>query len=143
MNQYDDIINLPRWEPKNHARMSLKSRASQFAPFSALSGYDSAIKETARIIDGLIVLDEISLKLLNRKLSYLKSIINKHPEIEVSYCLPDGNREGYYTHHIHRGNIRRIEDFENMFVFEDGKNISIHSVFDIKGNFMPNIDESF
>lgn len=40
---YDDIINLPHYEPKLHGRMTHKSRAAQFAPFAALRGYDEAI----------------------------------------------------------------------------------------------------
>ncbi len=44
-DKYEDIINLPHWEPNvNHPRMSAESRAAQFAPFAALNGYDEAIK---------------------------------------------------------------------------------------------------
>ena len=46
-NNYDDIINLPHYEPKHHPRMSMWNRAAQFAPFAALTGFDDAIKETA------------------------------------------------------------------------------------------------
>ena len=46
-NDYDDIINLPHYEPKHHPRMSMWNRAAQFAPFAALTGYDAAIKDTA------------------------------------------------------------------------------------------------
>ena len=45
---YDDIINLPHYEPKHHPRMTMWNRAAQFAPFAALTGYDTAIKDTAQ-----------------------------------------------------------------------------------------------
>ena len=32
MGDYDDIINLPHYEPKRHPRMSMMARAAQFAP---------------------------------------------------------------------------------------------------------------
>jgi len=48
MSDYDDIINLPHYEPKRHPRMSMWNRAAQFAPFAALTGYDAAIKDTAK-----------------------------------------------------------------------------------------------
>jgi hypothetical protein len=48
MGEYDDIINLPHYEPKNHPRMSMWKRAAQFAPFAALKGYEEAIKEAER-----------------------------------------------------------------------------------------------
>lgn len=47
-HHYDDIINLPRHVSKKHPRMPLPDRAAQFSPFAALTGYDDAIKETAR-----------------------------------------------------------------------------------------------
>ena len=47
MGNYDDIINLPHYEPKHHPRMPMWNRAAQFAPFAALTGYEDAIKDTA------------------------------------------------------------------------------------------------
>ena len=58
MGKYDDIINLLHYEPKNHHRMSMYSRAFQFAPFSALTGYDEQIKETARLIEDRLDIEE-------------------------------------------------------------------------------------
>ena len=48
MDNYDDIMNLPHHEPKHHPRMSMQSRAAQFAPFAALTGYNEAIKEESK-----------------------------------------------------------------------------------------------
>ena len=36
MNDYEDIIYLPHWNPTGRRRMSMEARASQFAPFAAL-----------------------------------------------------------------------------------------------------------
>ena len=47
-HKYDDIINLPHHVSKRHPRMSLEERSAQFAPFSALTGYAEAIKETEK-----------------------------------------------------------------------------------------------
>ena len=47
-HRYDDIIDLPHYEPKNHPRMSRLARAAQFSPFAALTGFDEVIRETAR-----------------------------------------------------------------------------------------------
>ena len=48
MDDYRDIINLPYKKSKTHKHMSNHDRAAQFAPFAALTGHDSAIRETAR-----------------------------------------------------------------------------------------------
>ncbi len=45
--KYDDIINLPHPVSRRHARMSMESRAAQFAPFAALVGHGDAINEKA------------------------------------------------------------------------------------------------
>ena len=42
---YADIINLPRPEPKNHPRMAMEKRAAQFAPFAALSGFQEHLRQ--------------------------------------------------------------------------------------------------
>ena len=47
-SKYRDIIALPHHVSKTHAQMSARNRAAQFAPFAALTGYDSVIAETAR-----------------------------------------------------------------------------------------------
>ena len=44
---YADIIRLPHPVSRTHPQMSLHGRAAQFAPFAALTGYESVIAETA------------------------------------------------------------------------------------------------
>ena len=52
-HRYDDLIDLeyprPDRDLKKHPPMPMINRAAQFAPFAALTGYDAAIDETARI----------------------------------------------------------------------------------------------
>ena len=43
---YDDIINMPHHVSVRRPPMPLSDRAAQFAPFSALTGYENAIDET-------------------------------------------------------------------------------------------------
>ena len=49
VHPYDDIIDLPHPVSKKHPPMSLSDRAAQFSPFSALTGYDKALGETAEL----------------------------------------------------------------------------------------------
>lgn len=48
IEQYTDIIDLPRPEPRCCPRMPLEKRAAQFAPFAALTGYEEVVEQTAR-----------------------------------------------------------------------------------------------
>ncbi len=49
IEKYADILHMKRPVSKNHVPMSLENRAAQFAPFAALTGYDDAIAEAARL----------------------------------------------------------------------------------------------
>ncbi|BAL85035.1 hypothetical protein SELR_pSRC102280 (plasmid) [Selenomonas ruminantium subsp. lactilytica TAM6421] len=48
IEDYADIINLPRPELRCHPRMPMEKRAAQFSPFAALTGYDKVVAETVR-----------------------------------------------------------------------------------------------
>ena len=45
---YDDIINLPHHQPRQHPHMSRRQRAAQFMPFAALTGYGQVIEQAAK-----------------------------------------------------------------------------------------------
>ena len=47
-DNYEDIIHLPHHTSILHPRMSMEARAAQFAPFSALTGYDEAIRKAQK-----------------------------------------------------------------------------------------------
>ena len=48
IEEYAEIINMPRPEPKFHRRMAIEKRAAQFAPFAALTGYEEVVERTAK-----------------------------------------------------------------------------------------------
>ena len=72
MSEYEDIINLPHPTSSRHPRMSLYDRAAQFSPFAALTGHDEAVKETARLTDKKIELDDDTKAKLNEKLQIIQ-----------------------------------------------------------------------
>lgn len=57
IKEYGDIIHLPHHVSKTHPQMSLNDRAAQFSPFSALTGYGAAIRETDRLNEGAMDLE--------------------------------------------------------------------------------------
>ena len=48
-DNYEDIIDLPYRPVPDRPRMSMHDRAAQFAPFAALTGFDSKISEASRL----------------------------------------------------------------------------------------------
>ena len=73
MSAYEDIINLPY--PQKRQRMSNADRGAQFSPFAALTGFEAAITETARLTDRKIELDEGGKALLDEKLRKIEEEI--------------------------------------------------------------------
>ena len=70
-NKYEDIINLPHHISNKHPQMTLEARAAQFAPFAALTGYDDEVKETTRLTNRRIELDEEAKSILDKKLQII------------------------------------------------------------------------
>ena len=87
-NRYDEIINLPHHVSKTRPQMPMSDRAAQFAPFAALTGYDSVIKETGRLTDERIELDEEALTDLNMRYQLLVDALDEEPEVEIIYLSP-------------------------------------------------------
>ncbi len=130
MDNYDDIINLERPVNIVHKPMSRHDRAAQFAPFAALTGYDSAINETARLTDSKIELSEEELRELGEKIMLLDRMSNDKPLADFVYFVPDLRKEGgsYVTV---TGNVRKIDDFERVVIFTDGRKINLDDIFSI------------
>ena len=93
---YADIIDLPRWEPKRHPRMSAEQRAAQFAPFAALAGYEDMVSEEARITGREIDPGDEEQALLNRRLGRVARAAEAglRPEMEITCFVPDAVKAG-------------------------------------------------
>ena len=110
-HDYDDIINLPHYEPKHHPRMSMWNRAAQFAPFAALTGYDAAIQESGRLTDDWVGLSESGNEEMNRKMELIVSILPEHPSLTIEYFVPDEHKDGG-SYQSYTGNVKRIDEYE-------------------------------
>lgn len=138
MDQYKDIIHLPHHVSKKRPQMSMLDRAAQFSPFAALTGYDDAIKETGRLTDKKMELEEEAQELLDRKQQYLQKIIACRPEITVTFFVPDEKKAGG-SYASCTGNLRRIDPVERLFVMADGRKIPLDEIADIEGECLQNI----
>lgn len=90
---YDDIIDLDRPVSKR-SRMSMESRAAQFAPFAALTGYGDEVKETARLTDDKILIDDGLKEVINSKLVYINEHISDRILVSITYFVPDKKKSG-------------------------------------------------
>ena len=138
-NNYDDIINLPHHTSHKHSPMSMQNRAAQFAPFAALNGHRDAIEETARLTDYQITLDESDTNVLNRKLFYLRSQLSKHPEITITYFIPDNKKSGG-AYNIKSGIVNKIDNDKQQIHLSNGTIIPLQSIIGIDGKIFENIE---
>ena len=129
-HKYDDIIHLPHHTSPTRPRMSRYDRAAQFSPFSALTGYDSVVRETARLTDRQIELDEDSLTLLNERLQMLSEALSDHPEASITFFEPDHQKSGG-SYQTVSGRVRKIKVHEQLLILEDGTEIAFDRIYDI------------
>ena len=131
-HKYDDIINLPHPVSSRHPQMSLHDRAAQFSPFAALTGYDTAVKETARLTEQRIELDESSKSLLDEKLGIVQEQLDQKPEITITYFKPDPKKAGGSYAEV-TGSIKKIDEYERLLVLCSGEKIPIDEVIAVQG----------
>jgi hypothetical protein len=129
---YDDIIDLPHYVSVKHPHMPMIDRAAQFSPFAALTGYDAAIKETARLTGERLDLDDCEKAALNNKLQLLLNRIAERPYVSITYFQPDKRKAGG-EYVITSGSIKRINRYERTLLMDNGVKIVIEDIIDIQG----------
>lgn len=131
---YDDIIHLPHHVSKKHPQMAPLDRAAQFSPFAALTGHDAAIKETARLTDERVTLDEDEKAVLDARLQELKEQLSEQsaerPEVSITFFKPDDRKSGG-SYETVCGRVKKIDGYERRIVLEDGTSIRIDDLVEI------------
>ena len=130
---YGDIINLPHPESRKHKRMSMRDRAAQFSPFAALTGHDAAIKETARLTDGFVDLDESMKASLDEKLILILEKQQEKPLVTITYFLKDERKAGG-SYEVVEGWIRKVDFYERVIEMGDRSKILLDHVVDIESD---------
>ncbi len=130
---YADIINLPHHEITSRQRMSQINRAASFSPFAALTGYDDAVKETARLTSKRIEIDDGTKEVLNDKLRIAVEKADEQPEVSITYFLPDKKKSGgaYVTV---TAVIKRIDEYERQIVLADKSTIPLGDLYEIESD---------
>ena len=124
---YDDIINLPHPTSERHPRMPMAARAAQFSPFAALTGYEDAVHETARLTSSRTELTEEEKSILDAKLQLLE------PGVAASftYFQPDSRKQGgaYLTA---AGMVKRMDSCAREVILANGQKIFVDDIIGIQ-----------
>lgn len=131
MGKYDDIIDLPRHVSATRPQMPMIDRAAQFMPFRALTGYEDAVRETARLTEERVELTEDEKALLDTKLQRLADRLDSHPQVTLTWFRPDKRKAGgaYITT---TSQLKKIDDFAGVLILLSGERILIEDILDIQ-----------
>jgi len=130
-HKYDDIIDLPRPVSRRRSRMTDLDRAAQFSPFAALTGYEDAIDETARLTDARIELDEGARAMLDETFQKLRAQLSSRPKVTVTWFIQDQRKAGGAYATV-RGRVRKIDDYAGLLILTDGEVIPLAEITDIR-----------
>ncbi len=129
--KYSDIINLPHHVSSTHPHLSREQKAAQFAPFAALTGFDDEIKETARLTDKRIEIDDGLKEVLSNKLYILNQNIKNKPKALITYFKEDQKKTG--GKYVEAEEIiKKINLFDNIILLNDNTKIYIPDIIDIE-----------
>lgn len=142
MHRYDDMLDMPHHVSTKHPQMSLHDRAAQFSPFAALTGYDDAIEETARLTDRRIELSETDMDRLNLKWQLVLEHLSERPAVTITYFVPDSKKEGGKYVSV-SGCVKKIDEYEQTVTLTDGKKISLPEVIRLDGALFNEIENSY
>lgn len=133
MGNYDDIIDLPHHVSETHPPMSRADRAAQFSPFAALTGYDAAVRESARVTERRIELDEGVKAELNARLNCILEHLSEHPQVSITYFMPDEKKSGGAYRTV-TGAVRKLDGFAKTLTLVDGTVVPMEEMVHVEGN---------
>ena len=136
---YDDIINLPHHQSRKHPHMSRHQRAAQFMPFAALTGYDAAIRENARLTQERIAPAEAELAALDRRFRLLQEHLEEQPEVRLTRFRPDERKSGGVYETV-SGIVKQIDSIARRIRLLDGTDIPMDDVLTLDGALFDVLD---
>lgn len=136
-DSYEDILHRPHPVSRRHPPMPAADRAAQFSPFAALSGYDAAIEETARLTEERPEADEQE---LNRRLQRLLERVSTHPTVTLSYFQPDEKKDGGACRSV-TGAVKKIDLYRRTITLEEGPVLPLDQLLEISGELFRDLEE--
>ena len=123
---YQDMLHLQRPISRRHAPMSMEDRAAQFAPFAALTGYEAAVEEAARLTDRQAELAEDESERLDAALRRLAADESGSP-VRITYFRPDSRKAGGAYETV-TARVREIIPCMGHLVLEDRRVLLLRNI---------------
>ncbi|MBP5678830.1 MAG: YolD-like family protein [Bacilli bacterium] len=126
---YEDILDLEHPTSRNHPRLPMDTRAGQFSPFAALTGYEEGISETTRYTSQKKELTEEEKNKLDEVIKEIKR--NNNPPIQITYFVKDKRKKGG-SYQTVEGTIQKINLYQNKLELQNGIKIPIEDIVKIE-----------
>ena len=118
--------------------MPLADRAAQFAPFAALTGHEDAVRETARLTDSRVELDEGQREQLDQRLSLLLQAMGENPglepEVTITYFKPDEKKAGGAYVSVY-GQVKKVDEYRRVILLKDGTALPMDEIVRMEGEY--------
>lgn len=131
--KYEDMLDMPHHVSSTRPHMSMDERAAQFSPFAALTGYDAAIGESARLTDEKVVPGEDAKAALDEKLLLLFRRQKECPAVTITYFMPDERKAGG-AYVRASGRVRKVDAGLLILIYTDGRRIPFADIVEIDGD---------
>lgn len=125
---YGDILYMEHPVSKRHHPAPRTSRAAQFSPFAALSGYDAAIQETARLTEEKPELSEEQKQHLNDVITRILHSKGAKAASIVYFEADERKQGGHFVRVITKVRTVRSEYLETA----DRKKIPLDDIIEIE-----------
>ena len=129
--KYADIIHLPHPKSPTRPHMSNYDRAAQFSPFAALTGYEAAVEETARLTQTKVEMTEDKKQMLDEKLHLLLDSAHHPPTVRLTYFLPDTRKAGG-SYETVTGCVRGIDPLGQYLILTDKRTIPLEDLWELE-----------
>ena len=125
--RYGDILYAERPHSSGRRRASAGSRAAQFLPFAALTGFDSEIEKEGRYTERKRELSSEEIEELDGQLQLIRQKIKDMPQVRLEVFEEDPDKPGgFYRERTVR--VRRIDSGQGVLVTDTGERIPFESI---------------
>ena len=111
--------------------MPRQSRAAQFAPFAALTGFDAQLRETERQTQAQAEPNEDALQELDQSLHTLFSCVHTQPAVQVRWFVPDAKKSGG-AYKAAAGRVLQLDRNRSLLVLDSGPVIALGAIAELR-----------
>ena len=130
-DHYRDLLHLPHHRSPAHAPMPRQSRAAQFAPFAALTGFDAQLRETERQTQAQAEPNEDALQELDQSLHTLFACVHTQPAVQVRWFVPDAKKSGG-AYKAAAGRVLQLDRNRSLLVLDSGPVIALGAIAELR-----------